>query len=341
VAIQNWGGEAAASFENRQMFTRRAFLLNIAAVAASGPVIARASPAPLIARDGASGADREEVVVMLADFSFRPAEEIYASLVGKSRVGRSRSASGGLLLLLATVIVATAANGQAISPDALVRAYPDHVAGADEVSLQWRDGARQPLSDGRPDKSFEEKLRRASLLDQLSLPYKPGPLSEPPGQSDDPGRFRNAAFFDKMYGDCDRGEAQKHLVDIPWVGGRTVRVTTVNGVAEKLRAIRAELDRLPPNLKRFAYPSAGAFNCRVVKDTGARSMHAYGAALDIGVAQADYWLWRKGAYRNRIPYEIVEVFERHGFIWGGKWGHFDTMHFEYRPEFFVSKDKAK
>jgi hypothetical protein len=30
----------------------------------------------------------------------------------------------------------------------------------------------------------------------------------------------------------------------------------------------------------------------------------------------------------------VEIFERHGFIWGGKWGHFDTMHFEYRPEFF-------
>ncbi len=47
-----------------------------------------------------------------------------------------------------------------------------------------------------------------------------------------------------------------------------------------------------------------------------------------------YWLWRKGGYRNRILYEIVEIFERHGFIWGGKWGHFDTLHFEYRPEFF-------
>ena len=35
---------------------------------------------------------------------------------------------------------------------------------------------------------------------------------------------------------------------------------------------------------------------------------------------------------NRIPYEIVEIFERHGFIWGGRWYHFDTMHFEYRPE---------
>jgi hypothetical protein len=43
----------------------------------------------------------------------------------------------------------------------------------------------------------------------------------------------------------------------------------------------------------------------------------------------DYWLWSpKGGYRNRIPIEIVEIFEKHGFIWGGKWGHFDTMHFE-------------
>jgi hypothetical protein len=33
-----------------------------------------------------------------------------------------------------------------------------------------------------------------------------------------------------------------------------------------------------------------------------------------------------------MPYEIVDIFEKQGFIWGGKWYHFDTMHFEYRPE---------
>jgi hypothetical protein len=33
-----------------------------------------------------------------------------------------------------------------------------------------------------------------------------------------------------------------------------------------------------------------------------------------------------------MPQEIVDIFERHGFIWGGKWYHYDTMHFEYRPE---------
>ncbi len=61
-------------------------------------------------------------------------------------------------------------------------------------------------------------------------------------------------------------------------------------------------------------------------------MHAWGAAIDLNTKYSDYWLWSKGGYRNRIPMEIVEVFEKHGFIWGGKWGHFDTMHFEYRPE---------
>jgi hypothetical protein len=64
-------------------------------------------------------------------------------------------------------------------------------------------------------------------------------------------------------------------------------------------------------------------------------MHAYGIAIDIATSRSDYWRWAGGEtapYRNRIPAEIVAIFERHGFIWGGRWSHFDTMHFEYRPE---------
>lgn len=37
---------------------------------------------------------------------------------------------------------------------------------------------------------------------------------------------------------------------------------------------------------------------------------------------------------DHFPPEIVQVFADEGFIWGGHWHHFDTMHFEYRPEFF-------
>ena len=32
------------------------------------------------------------------------------------------------------------------------------------------------------------------------------------------------------------------------------------------------------------------------------------------------------------PQKVIEIFEEHGFIWGGKWIIWDNMHFEYRPE---------
>jgi hypothetical protein len=227
---------------------------------------------------------------------------------------------------------------RAASLNALVRAYPDQLAGHDEMALVWRDGTRQKVSDGNINKSFDEKLHNASILDQLSLPYPKGPLTSPPAPQDDPGRFRNSEFFDKMYGNCERGETRKHLTNVKWLpssGGGFVQITTVNGVADKLRSVADEIELLPAEIKRFAYTSAGAFNCRTVKDTGKRSMHAYGAAIDLNTKFADYWLWNKAGYRNRIPFEIVAIFERHGFIWGGKWGHFDTMHFEYRPELLI------
>jgi hypothetical protein len=219
--------------------------------------------------------------------------------------------------------------------DRLVRAYPDFLESHDATTIRWKDGASMPVSDGRVNKSFAEKLKSASLLDQMELTYVKGPLARPPGPEDDPGRFRNQAFFDKMYGDCSKGEVTRKLVKAPWLpksGGGSVEITSVNGVAEKLRAVSAELDALSPDLTRYAVPSAGTYNCRAVKDTGNRSMHAWGAAIDLNVKYSDYWMWGKGGYRNRMPMEIVEIFERHGFIWGGKWGHFDTMHFEYRPE---------
>ena len=90
-----------------------------------------------------------------------------------------------------------------------------------------------------------------------------------------------------------------------------------------------------------AYPIAGTYNCRAIADTGEPSPHGYGIAIDLNTAVSDYWYWRphEGAivYRNRMPEEIVAIFEKHGFIWGGKWYHFDTMHFEFRPELLVDK----
>ncbi len=201
-----------------------------------------------------------------------------------------------------------------------------------------------PLADGTASKTFPELLRHASIVDQLRLPYPRGPLEKPPAVDADPGRFRNAAFLTKMYGDCQKGEVTPHLVALAWLPkswGQSIRITSVNGVDEQLRAVSAEIDALPEKIKRAAYPIAGTYNCRAVADTGQPSPHGYGIAIDLNTAVSDYWYWRPhdGAirYRNRMPAEIVTIFEKHGFIWGGKWYHFDTMHFEYRPELLVTR----
>ena len=66
------------------------------------------------------------------------------------------------------------------------------------------------------------------------------------------------------------------------------------------------------------------------------SAHSYGIAIDLNPDKGAYWRWQKGNLseypRYQFPEQIVQVFEKYGFIWGGKWYHFDLMHFEYRPE---------
>jgi hypothetical protein len=227
--------------------------------------------------------------------------------------------------------------------DNLVAAYPDALAGHDDKVLRWRDGTMMPVSDSAAGKTFPELLRHASIVDQLRIPYPRGVLAKPPAVDADPGRFRNTAFFTKMYGDCQKGEVDPRLVSLDWLPrtwGQSIRITSVNGVAEQLRAVSAEIDALPDKIKRAAHPIAGTYNCRAVADTGQPSPHSYGIAIDLNTAFSDYWYWEPHngpiVYRNRIPQEIVAIFEKHGFIWGGKWYHFDTMHFEYRPELLVT-----
>jgi hypothetical protein len=238
------------------------------------------------------------------------------------------------LCLLTPLPAAAAAPAPPPPIAALLRAYPEQIVAFDGAALVMRDGQRLPVSDGQPDKTPAQMLRAGSILDQMRLPYPPGPLAGPP--LDDPGRVRNRALFDAMYGDCTRGEVTPRMVPVLWLPhsyGRNVMITSVNGVNRHLAAVSRDLDALPPALLHDLYPLGGTYNCRPVADTGVRSMHAYGAAIDINVSVSDYWLWRHDApYRNRIPQEIVDIFERHGFIWGGKWAHYDTMHFEYRPE---------
>ena len=225
--------------------------------------------------------------------------------------------------------------------DKLVAAYPDQLHRHEQGVLIWKDGSRMTFDDGVRQSNYEVLLNKPSLRDIFIAPYPVGQIASPPGRNADPGRVRYQPFFAKMYGDCRKGEVERHLVDIVWLPkkwGRVLKVTRVNGVSDKLRAISAELDRLPSKFDKYLFPTAGTFNCRTIAGTERHSPHGYGIAIDLAQEHAHYWRWAKldaagrYPYRNAIPMEVVEIFEKQGFIWGGRWYHYDTMHFEYRPE---------
>ena len=85
---------------------------------------------------------------------------------------------------------------------------------------------------------------------------------------------------------------------------------------------------------------------RNVAGSQSRSYHSYGIAVDILPkslgGKETYWLWAMQkrrdwwnvSYNERFhpPDAVIKAFETFGFIWGGKWLIYDTMHFEYRPE---------
>ncbi len=245
------------------------------------------------------------------------------------RRSRRWAASAAVLLLLLPLAAGHAAAGPL---DALASAYPQRIARIDHDTVVFRDGTRMAAGADDPAKPFDSLLRNATIADQFRLAYPRGAEIAAPGKNFDPGRFRNEAFFDKLYGDCRK--ARPDLVAVRWVDGTSLRFARL--AAPQLRAVADEIARLPPALRRAAWPSAGTYNCRTVKDTGRRSMHAYGAAIDLNLRYSNYWLWETGGWRNRMPRAIVDAFERHGFIWGGRWDHYDTMHFEYRPELLGS-----
>ena len=232
--------------------------------------------------------------------------------------------------------------------DALVRAYPDFIARHEGGFLVLRDGTKFAISDGRTDKSFDELLEKPDIDDMFYAAYPAGAKPQAPAKNFDPGRVRFEPLFIAMYGDCFKGEVTKRLRAVEWLpahhGGK-VMITTANGVDRALEAVSRELDKLPDELIAFLKPNAGTYNCRAIAGSTARSMHAYGASIDINVAYSAYWRWgghpEAPVWTNRIPFEIVEIFRRHGFIWGGYWYHYDTMHFEYRPEVLTDSAGAK
>jgi D-alanyl-D-alanine carboxypeptidase len=223
----------------------------------------------------------------------------------------------------------------------LINAYPKFLDRIENNELIWKDGTRMPIDDGKGGKSLELLLDEPDIKDMFVMRYPLGEKGIAPEINSDPGRVRYSPLFRKMYGDCRTSNIMANAATVRWLptkDGKNLEFTKINGASAALQKISDELDKLPDRFLKYLRPTQGTYNCRSIAESKRESPHSFGIAIDIAAAHSQYWLWSKPGpdgripYRNEIPWEIVNVFEQHGFIWGGKWYHYDTMHFEYRPE---------
>jgi hypothetical protein len=234
---------------------------------------------------------------------------------------------GGLTLFLLL-----GASAWAKPPAPLICVQKFYAARPVEKNALWYvtvpDGSKF-LYDFGEQKPFDERLRVPDVQDMFGLRYSRGPIAPVSEPDQDPGRIRHAPLFDATYPmkDLQKAKFFEHPVTLQ----KRVLPALERVEARLKKAIAADA-RLAPFVKKLG----ASFAARDVAGTAVPSAHAYGIAIDLNPELSTYWRWQKPpepvTWTNRLPQGIVDAFEAEGFIWGGRWYHYDTGHFEYRPE---------
>ncbi|KOA20806.1 hypothetical protein CLHOM_09490 [Clostridium homopropionicum DSM 5847] len=220
-------------------------------------------------------------------------------------------------------------------------AYPDLIVKVektidDKVYLVTKGGSKL-LYDDKKQKSPKDKLSYPDLQDMLETKYPLQRINRLMDEDHDPGRRRIYPLLKEVYGGS-KEKVQSNLVRVK-VGYTYLDFNKNNKAAESLKNAMSEISGIIKdrgNIGACIFPPSGTFNYRLISGTNQLSAHAFGIAIDLKSDKRDYWKWasRQDGEKRMLSYptEIVEVFEKNNFVWGGKWGHFDILHFEYRPE---------
>ncbi len=226
----------------------------------------------------------------------------------------------------------------------LMLAYPEYIVGVekksdDEVYIVMKSG-KKIIYDDKKHKNHEEKLVNPDLQDMLEQDYPLETVTEIMDKDFDPGRARHYALFSEVYGNS-KAVIEKNLITLKY-GYTNYQFNSKNNANTSLESALKELMPLAKSRRDIGsilYPASGTYNYRVISGTGRLSPHSYGIAIDLKSDKRDYWKWSSvegGKKRlSEYPRELVEAFEKNNFVWGGKWGHFDILHFEYRPEIIL------
>ncbi|QEK12425.1 M15 family metallopeptidase [Crassaminicella thermophila] len=226
----------------------------------------------------------------------------------------------------------------------LMMAYPEYIKDVErekdnKIYIVTKSGKRI-LYDDKRRKNLNEKLSNPDLQDMMQQIYPIYSIKNLMRKTLNPGRIRVYGLLKEVYGNS-KEQIKSNLVGVK-VGYKYYPFNRKNNAADSLQKVMKELMILMKKRKdiySFVFPTSGTFNYRYIAGTNRLSPHAFGIAIDLKRDKKDYWKWasREDGQKRLASYpkEIVKIFEKNNFIWGGKWGHFDILHFEYRPELII------
>lgn len=160
----------------------------------------------------------------------------------------------------------------------------------------------------------------------------------------DPSRsYLNVYDTDQYIRSLLQQEIESQLEQINFLG---LNIRVNKKIVPKLREVENDLNKYNHQGSTYYFPSGvytftlygggGAYNFREnVNNPTVLSSHAFGLAIDLNVKNnwgnvLDSDPCNNPTCQIDMPPEVVEIFERHGFRWGGRfWCRFDPMHFEY------------
>ena len=249
---------------------------------------------------------------------------------------------------------------------ALAAAYPDWISRVEYRNRDWAVLLRGSWFYYAQGRLLPEELRdRAGDYDPQ--PFYTYIESLPPWRDPEPEeaeRYRDSAsrrrenpprrsthFYDALWMAHDRNESYDRVKSMRFLSKSVmVHYSIMDELALVEIRILAEA-KSNSTIARWIreISTVSGWNWRNIAQTESRSFHAYGAAVDLLPAQTGgletYWLWTAErnpqwwavpyARRMHPPEAVIKIFEDNGFIWGGKWMFYDTMHFEYRPEILL------
>ncbi len=166
------------------------------------------------------------------------------------------------------------------------------------------------------------------------------------------------SFFEAIYDTSTRKDVERHITKTMFLGKQ---VSVHEEIVELLARVEEQIlaaAQTDDAVKAFmeSISSIEGYSWRQIRDTNGISFHSMGLAIDIlpGSWQNKiiYWNWEKNkgnedwmliplSERWMPPDIVIDIFEKEGFIWGGKWTVWDNMHFEYRPELILGRELVK